>query len=321
MIKTVKLKDMIDAGVHLGHKKRFCNTDMLPFIYGLRYGIHIHDLNQTKSQLESTMKKVVQLIANGGSILIVGTKIAAHEIVEQVATDLKQPYVASRWLGGMLTNYTTLKKSVKKLEDLEASIESGEIQRLSKKEMLMQLKKYEKLDYNIGGIRKMKGLPDALFVIDVKNEQTAVAEAKKLGIPVIGIVDTNSSPNDIDYVIPGNDDSSASIQYYLDCVAAAVEEGKKKIVTPKKEQTVVTKKAADKPAKKVSKDATTAKEAKADTEKKATTKKTTEEKVEKKTVKKTATKAKTSAESSDKKEADKPKAKKATKAKAETKKN
>lgn len=314
----LSLKDMIEAGIHLGHKKRFCNTDMLPYIYGLRYGIHIHDLNQTKTQLEVTMKRVTQLVANGGSVLFVGTKVAAHEFVEDTAKKLDMPFVVSRWLGGLLTNYTTVKKSVKKLEDLEARIESGEVQRLSKKEMLMELKKYEKLDYNIGGIRKMKGLPDALFVIDVKHEHTAIAEANKLGIPVIGIVDTNSSPHGIDYVIPGNDDSSASIQYYLDCIASAIEEGKKKIAVPQKQKTVVSKKASektakakastnDKPAKKTAEkkkasgnDATTteAKPAKtttskkSDTPKEKTTKKTAsvdaskEDSVQKKTTKK-----------------------------------
>lgn len=272
----LSLKDMIDAGIHLGHKKRFCNTDMLPYIYGLRYGIHIHDLNQTKSQLDLVMKRVSQLVANGGSILIVGTKVAAHELVEETATTLKMPYVVSRWLGGLLTNYATVKKSVKKLDDLEAKIESGEIQQLSKKEMLMELRKYEKLDYNIGGIRTMKGLPDALFVIDVKHEHTAIAEANKLGIPVIGIVDTNSSPDGVDYVIPGNDDSSASIQYYLDCLSHAIEEGKSKIVAPAKQKTVVTKKSSEK-KEKPSADKTTSDKAASD---KVTTKKTAEKKKE-----------------------------------------
>ncbi len=339
----LSLKDMIEAGIHLGHKKRFCNTDMLPYIYGLRYGIHIHDLNQTKAQLEVTMKRVTQLIANGGSVLFVGTKVAAHELVEDTAKKLDMPFVVSRWLGGLLTNYTTVKKSVKKLEDLEARIESGEVQRLSKKEMLMELKKYEKLDYNIGGIRKMKGLPDALFVIDVKHEHTAIAEANKLGIPVIGIVDTNSSPHGIDYVIPGNDDSSASIQYYLDCIANAIEEGKKKITVPQKQKTVVSKKTSEKtveaktkdkastnekPAKKTAekkkasdKDTTTAdtKPAKKTTTKKAdapkekSTKKTAsvktskEDSVQKKTTKKvdTETKEKKPAAKSKKKDEDK----------------
>ena len=232
----LSIADMLAKGMHFGHKKRYCNPEMNRYIHSLRHGVHIIDLSQTKTMLENTMKAVTQMASKGGNILLVGTKPPAQHAIETAAKKVGMPYVNTRWLGGMLTNYKTIRNSVRKLDDLEANIESGKAQLLTKKELLMQLRKYEKLLYNIGGIRKMKGLPDALFVVDVNTENTAITEAKKLGIPVIGIVDTNASPADLEYVIPGNDDSVASIEYYLQCMVSAIAEGQAKIQKPKHEE-------------------------------------------------------------------------------------
>ena len=246
---TVSIKAMLEAGVHLGHKKRYRNPKMDPYIYGDHYGIHIIDLTQTKELLDIALRSIVSLSSKGGKILFVGTKPAAQWIIEESANQVDMPYVSNRWPGGMLTNYKTIRNSIKKLDDLDAQIESGQLKKLTKKEMLMELRKREKLVYNFGGIRKMKGLPDALFVIDVNAERIAITEAKKLGIPVIGIVDSNASPHDIDFIIPGNDDSVLSIQYYLGQVVAAIEKGKQKIKAqaPTK-QTIIKEKKAEKPA-------------------------------------------------------------------------
>ena len=229
----ISIKEMLATGMHFGHKKRFCNPEMMPYIHSLRHGIHVIDLSQTKIMLENAMKAVTQLASKGGKVLFVGTKPAAQRVTEEAAKKAGMPYVNTRWLGGMLTNYKTIRNSVRKLDNLESLIESGKINQLTKKEMLMELRKYEKLLYNIGGIRKMRGLPDVLFVVDVSAEQTAITEARKLGIPVIGVVDTNSSPRELDYIIPGNDDSVASIQYYLDCMTEAIIAGQAKMEKPK----------------------------------------------------------------------------------------
>ena len=221
----VTMREMLEAGVHFGHQTRFWNPKMAPFIYGHRNKIHIINLEKTLPKFEEAMKFVRQLAGKRGTILMVGTKRQAREVIALEAQRAGMPFVDQRWLGGMLTNFKTVKGSLKKLKDMQAQKETG-LEQLTKKEALMFERELAKLEKDIGGIQDMNALPDALFVIDVGYHKIAVAEAKKLGIPVIGVVDTNHSPDGIDYVIPGNDDSAKAVALYARAVADAVTDGK-----------------------------------------------------------------------------------------------
>jgi len=222
---SVSMREMLEAGVHFGHQTRFWNPKMAPYIFGHRNKIHIINLEKTLPAFEDAMKFVRQLSARRGNIMIVGTKRQAREFVATEALRAGMPYVDQRWLGGMLTNFKTVKGSLKKLKDMQAQVETG-LEQLSKKEGLLFQRELTKLEKDIGGIQDMSVLPDALFVIDVGYHKIAIAEAKKLGIPIIGVVDTNHSPVGIDYVIPGNDDSSKAVALYAKAVADAVLEGR-----------------------------------------------------------------------------------------------
>jgi small subunit ribosomal protein S2 len=224
------MREMLEAGVHFGHQTRFWNPKMAPYIYGHRNKIHIINLEKTLPAFEDAMKFVRQLAGRRGAILMVGTKRQAREVIAQEAQRSGMPYVDQRWLGGMLTNFKTVKASLKKLKEMQAQKEAG-LEHMSKKEGLMFDREIGKLEKDIGGIQDMNALPDAMFVIDVGYHKIAVAEAKKLGIPVIGVVDTNHSPELIDYVIPGNDDSAKAVALYARAVADAVLEGKAQAVT------------------------------------------------------------------------------------------
>ncbi len=222
---SVTMREMLEAGVHFGHQTRFWNPKMAPYIYGHRNKIHIINLEKTLPAFNDAMKFVRSLAAKRGTILMVGTKRQAREVVALEAQRAGMPYVDSRWLGGMMTNFKTVKTSLKNLKDMQAQIDAG-TQPAIKKEALMFQRDIAKLEKNIGGIQDMTALPDAIFVIDVGYHKIAVAEAKKLGIPVIGVVDTNHSPVGIDYVIPGNDDSAKAVALYARAVADAVLEGR-----------------------------------------------------------------------------------------------
>jgi small subunit ribosomal protein S2 len=229
------MREMLEAGVHFGHQTRFWNPRMAPYIFGHRNKIHIVNLEKTLSMYQDALKYVRQLSSNKGSVLFVGTKRQAREIIREEAQRSGAPYVDYRWLGGMLTNYKTVKGSIKRLKDLELMQTDGTLERLTKKEGLTYQREMEKLNRSLGGIKDMNGLPDALFVIDVGYQKNAIAEANKLGIPVIGVVDTNHTPEGVDYVIPGNDDSSRAIRLYARGIADAYLEGRndslKEIVT------------------------------------------------------------------------------------------
>jgi small subunit ribosomal protein S2 len=223
---SVTMREMLEAGVHFGHQTRYWNPRMAPYIFGHRNKIHIVNLEQTMEKYLEALKFVRRLNANKGTVLFVGTKRQAREIIKEEALRCGTPYVDYRWLGGMLTNYKTVKQSIKRLKDIEAMARDGTLDKLPKKEALRYQREIVKLDRSLGGIKDMNGLPDALFVIDVGYQKGAVAEATKLGIPVIGVVDTNHSPEGVAYVIPGNDDSSRAIRLYVRGVADAVLEGR-----------------------------------------------------------------------------------------------
>ena len=225
-MSAVSMRQMLEAGVHFGHQARFWNPKMAPFIFGERNKIHIINLEKTLPLYNDAMNFIGKMVSNKGTILFVGTKRSARETIHSEAQRCKMPYVNHRWLGGMLTNFKTVRQSIKRLKDLETMEQDGTFDKISKKEALMLMREKEKLDRSLGGIKDMARLPDVLFVVDVGHEKIAVAEAKKLGIPVVGIVDTNHSPLDIDYVIPGNDDSIRAIQLYVQGIADAVEEGR-----------------------------------------------------------------------------------------------
>lgn len=226
-MSAVSMRQMLEAGVHFGHQTRYWNPQMGPYIFGQRNKIHIVNLDKTLPLYNEAMNFVGKLASNGGKILFVGTKRAARDVVREEAQRCGMPYVNNRWLGGMLTNFRTIKLSIKRLKELEAMVEDGSLyKRFKKKEALGLRRELDKLELSIGGIKDMGGLPDALFIIDVGHEDIAVLEAKKLGIPVIGVVDTNNNPNGIDYVIPGNDDAIRAIQLYVQGAAAAVLEGR-----------------------------------------------------------------------------------------------
>jgi len=223
---SVTMRQMLEAGVHFGHQTRFWNPKMAPYIFGHRNKIHIINLEKTLVKYQEAMNFVRKLSAKKGTVLFVGTKRQAREIVAEEATRAGMPYVDERWLGGMLTNFKTVKLSIKRVKELEQMSEDGSFERMSKKEALMVSREMEKLQKSIGGIKDMPGLPDAVFVIDVGYHKIAVTEAGKLGIPVVGIVDTNHSPDGVNYVIPGNDDSSRALRLYARGVADAVLEGR-----------------------------------------------------------------------------------------------
>jgi small subunit ribosomal protein S2 len=222
----VSMRDMLQAGVHFGHQTRYWNPKMSEYIFGARNKIHIINLEHTVPAFNEALAFIKKLSVGKNKILFVGTKRAAGKIMREEAIRSGQPYVSHRWLGGMLTNYKTIRASIKKLRDLETQQTDGTFEKLTKKEALMRTRQMEKLERSIGGIKDMGGLPDALFVIDVDQERIAIQEANNLGIPVIGIVDTNSNPDGVDYVIPGNDDAIRAIKLYSAAVADAILAGK-----------------------------------------------------------------------------------------------
>ncbi len=227
---SVTMREMLEAGVHFGHQTRYWNPRMAPYIFGHRNKIHIVNLEKTLALYQDALKFVRQLSANKGSVLFVGTKRQAREIIKEEALRCGTPYVDYRWLGGMLTNYKTVKQSIKRLKDMQAMQLDGSLDKLPKKEGLGYQREIVKLERSLGGIKDMNGLPDAMFVIDVGYQKGAVAEARKLGIPIIAVVDTNHSPEHVDYVIPGNDDSSRAIRLYARGIADAILEGRQDTV-------------------------------------------------------------------------------------------
>jgi small subunit ribosomal protein S2 len=222
----VSMRDLLQAGAHFGHQTRYWNPKMDQYIFGARNKIHIINLEYTVPAFNEALEMVRRLAGNKNKILFVGTKRAAGKVIREQAERAGMPYVNHRWLGGMLTNYKTIRASIKRLRDLEAQQADGTFERLTKKEALMRSRDMEKLERSIGGIKDMGGLPDALFVVDVDHERIAISEANKLGIPVIGIVDTNSNPDGVDYIIPGNDDAIRAIKLYVTAVADACLLGK-----------------------------------------------------------------------------------------------
>ncbi len=279
---NVSMRDMLEAGVHFGHQTRFWNPQMAPYIFGDRNKIHIINLEKTVPLFNDALNFLGRMASNQGRILFVGTKRAASKIVQEEAERCGMPFVNHRWLGGMLTNYKTVRQSIKRLKDLEKMSEDGSFDRVTKKEALNMRREMEKLDRSLGGIKNMGGLPDALFVVDVGYENIAISEAKKLGIPVIGVVDTNNSPAGVDYVIPGNDDAIRAIKLYTAQVADAVMESRPTMTKTEGPADEFMEVDAD-DAKPVKKKATKKKAA----TKKATTKKATTKKA---TTKKTAAK-------------------------------
>jgi len=227
---SVTMRQMLEAGVHFGHQTRYWNPKMADYIFGQRNKIHIVNLEKTMQMYQDAMKYVRQLASNRGTILFVGTKRQAREILQEEALRAGMPFVDHRWLGGMLTNFKTVKASIKRLKDLEVMATDGTFDRMTKREALSHKRELDKLVKSLGGIKDMVALPDAMFVVDVGYHKIAVTEAKKLGIPIIGVVDTNHSPDGISYVIPGNDDSSRAIRLYARGVADAVLEGKSTVI-------------------------------------------------------------------------------------------
>lgn len=224
-MSDISMRQMLEAGVHFGHQTRFWHPKMAPYIFGERNKIHIINLEKTLPLFQDAVNFMGHLAAKRGQILFVGTKRAAQETVAREAQRCNMPYVSRRWLGGMLTNFKTVKQSIRRLKDLEELIENGGLERMSKKEALNTRRELDKLNLGLGGIKDMNGLPDALFIVDVGHERIAVAEANKLGIPIIAVVDTNHSPDGIDYVIPGNDDAIRAIGLYVSAMADAALDG------------------------------------------------------------------------------------------------
>ena len=222
---SVTMRQMLEAGVHFGHQTRFWNPRMAPYIFGQRNKIHIVNLEKTMVKYNEAMDFVRKLAANRGNIMFVSTKRQAREIIAEEAQRAGMPFVDERWLGGMLTNFKTVKQSIKRLKEVEAMMEDGSVERLSKREALTVRRELEKLQKSIGGIKEMGGLPDALFVIDVGYHKIAITEAQKLGIPVVAVVDTNCPPEGVDYIIPGNDDAARAIALYTDLMSRAALDG------------------------------------------------------------------------------------------------
>lgn len=223
---AVSMRDLLKAGAHFGHQTKYWNPKMSKYIFGARNKIHIINLEKTLPALNEATAVVEKMSASNNKIMFVGTKRAASKVIAEQATRVGQPFVNHRWLGGMLTNYKTIRQSIKRLRELEAMHQDGTFDKLTKKEVLMATREQQKLERSIGGIKEMGGLPDALFVIDVDHERIAINEANKLGIPVIGIVDSNANPDGVDYVIPGNDDSIRAIQIYVEAIANACAKAK-----------------------------------------------------------------------------------------------
>jgi small subunit ribosomal protein S2 len=222
---NISMRDMLAAGVHFGHQTRFWNPKMAPFIFGSRNKIHIINLERTVPAFNEALTELRNLASRRNKILFVGTKRAAAKVIREQAERVGMPYVDQRWLGGMLTNYKTIRQSIKRLQELESQAVDGTFELLTKREALQRRRLMEKLERSLGGIKEMAGLPDAIFVIDVMREHIAISEANKLGIPVFGVVDTNSDPDGVDWVIPGNDDAIRAIRLYVTAVADAIQEG------------------------------------------------------------------------------------------------
>jgi small subunit ribosomal protein S2 len=225
-MSDVSMRQMLQAGVHFGHQTRYWNPKMAAYIFGQRNKIHIVNLEKSLPLYQEAMNYLGKLSANGGRVLFVGTKRAAHDAIREQALRCGMPYVNHRWLGGMLTNFKTVRQSIQRLKELEAMFEDGRIERFGKKETLTLSREREKLERSLGGIKEMEGLPDAMFVIDVGHEKIAISEANKLGIPVVGVVDTNNDPSNIDYVIPGNDDAIRAVRLYIEGAASAILDGR-----------------------------------------------------------------------------------------------
>ena len=232
----VSMRDMLQAGVHFGHQTRFWNPKMKPFIFGARNGVHIINLEKTVPMFDDALNFIGNVAAKKGKILFVGTKRAASEAVKEAAASCDQFYVNHRWLGGMLTNWKTVRQSIKRLKDLENQAQDGTFEKLTKKEALMRTREMDKLEKSLGGIKDMGGLPDVLFVVDAEHEHIAIKEANNLGIPVVSIVDTNSNPDGVDYIIPGNDDAIRAVQLYLSAAASAVNAARELDISVQAEQ-------------------------------------------------------------------------------------
>jgi small subunit ribosomal protein S2 len=245
---SVTMRQMLEAGVHFGHQTRYWNPKMAPFIFGHRNKIHIINLEKSLPMYQDALKFVRQMASNKGNILFVGTKRQARDIVREEAERCGAAYVSHRWLGGMLTNFKTVKQSIKRLKDLEGMLQEGSVEKISKKEALVMQRDLEKLERSLGGIKDMNGLPDAIFIIDVGYQKGTVTEANKLGIPVIGVVDSNNNPEGVDYVIPGNDDSSRAIRLYARGVADAILEGRSQVIQEIVGDEFVEVESADEPA-------------------------------------------------------------------------
>ncbi|EHF8088099.1 30S ribosomal protein S2 [Escherichia coli] len=236
---TVSMRDMLKAGVHFGHQTRYWNPKMKPFIFGARNKVHIINLEKTVPMFNEALAELNKIASRKGKILFVGTKRAASEAVKDAALSCDQFFVNHRWLGGMLTNWKTVRQSIKRLKDLETQSQDGTFDKLTKKEALMRTRELEKLENSLGGIKDMGGLPDALFVIDADHEHIAIKEANNLGIPVFAIVDTNSDPDGVDFVIPGNDDAIRAVTLYLGAVAATAREGRSQDLASQVEESFV----------------------------------------------------------------------------------
>ncbi|QEY12516.1 MULTISPECIES: 30S ribosomal protein S2 [unclassified Cellvibrio] len=242
----VSMRDMLSAGVHFGHQTRYWNPKMGKYIFGARNKIHIINLEHTVPAFNEALALIQQMASQKKKILFVGTKRAAQKTIKEEAIRAGQPFVSHRWLGGMLTNYKTIRASIRRLQELTTQSEDGTFAKLTKKEALMRTRDMEKLERSIGGIKNIAGLPDAMFVIDVDHERIAIQEANKLGIPVIGIVDTNSNPEGVDYVIPGNDDAIRAIKLYVSAIADACLDGAKSAsAVPNKDEYVAAEGAAE----------------------------------------------------------------------------
>ncbi len=226
MATEITLRDLLQAGVHFGHKTQYWNPKMAPYIFGARNRIHVINLEKTLAALQRSLLFVRELASHNNRILFVGTKRAASNIIKEQAQRIGMPYVNHRWLGGMLTNYKTIRSSIRRLQNLETELESGVFEKMTKKEVQSRTREMENLKRSIGGIKDMPGLPDALFVVDISHEHIAVSEAAKLSIPIIAVVDSNSDPDPVDHVIPGNDDAIRAIQLYVTAVADACLEGR-----------------------------------------------------------------------------------------------
>lgn len=247
-MSKVSMRQMLEAGVHFGHQTRYWCPKMAPYIYGERNKIHIFNLENTVPALDDALNFLGKLASKNGRILFVGTKRAARDAVKDAASQCNMPYVNRRWPGGMMTNFKTVKQSVKRMLELEEMFDSGGEERLNKKEALTLRRELDKLDKSLGGVKKMERLPDALFVIDVGYEKIAIAEARKLGIPIVAVVDSNNSPENVDYVIPGNDDAVRAIQLYVDAVADSIQTGKASAAITDSTEYVEVKEASSEPA-------------------------------------------------------------------------